>query len=168
MERSKNVQQLLTLTIQMPETFWWVCKLGLWNNWKLFSWVLPFKIQYRLTFQSTWVHSRFLVGFVLLNRVQYVCIIVCLVILIICIVCPSSIYGFRLPLLYLKLFVTCMIKSICLHGPSLFGHIYMHHIQKFVSEYTYMYFFYIWRMFTVVLYPGSFFSRMNFVFLFIS
>ena len=140
MERSKNVQQLLTLTIQMPETFWWVCKLGLWNNWKLFSWVLPFKIQYRLTFQSTWVHSRFLVGFVLLNRVQYVCIIVCLVILIICIVCPSSIYGFRLPLLYLKLFVTCMIKSICLHGPSLFGHIYMHHIQKFVSEYTYMYF----------------------------
>ena len=69
-----------------------------------------------LPFRSTWVHLRF---FVLLDRYNY---ILCNILLIIAcpfrcghfVVCPSSIYGFWLPLWHLQ----TLFVSIWLYAPT--------------------------------------------------
>jgi hypothetical protein len=65
-------------------------------------------MEHNSTFRSTWVHPRFLVGFVLLDLQFYMyvfvdrCLSFCTFSFGHCVVCSSSIYGFWLSLWYLQ------------------------------------------------------------------
>ena len=61
------------------------------------------------TYRSTWVHSRFLVGFLLLDLLFYVdhCVSFWTFSFGHCVVCSSLTYGFWLPLWYLETLLKC-------------------------------------------------------------
>ena len=61
------------------------------------------------TYRSTWVHSLFLVGFLLLDLLFYVdhCVSFWIFSFGHCVVCSSLTYGFWLPLWYLQTLLKC-------------------------------------------------------------